>query len=126
MFIGESTEMYLEKILILSKKGEVRSVDVALATGFSKPTISEQMKRLREHNLVDMDEHNRISLTEEGRNIAEKIYERHQVLTGLFSELGVDPVTAEEDACRIEHYISDTTFEKLTERFRARQKSEEK
>lgn len=122
MIIRESDEMYLETILRLEKKGQVRSIDIVNATGYSKPTISEQMKKFRENGFIRMDERNFITLTDKGREIAEKIYERHLVLTDLFIDLGVDPETAEEDACRIEHYISDTTFDKLTERYRERKK----
>jgi DtxR family Mn-dependent transcriptional regulator len=122
MIIRESGEMYLETILRLEKKGQVRSIDIVNATGYSKPTISEQMKKFRENGFIHMDERNFITLTDKGREIAEKIYERHLVLTDLFIDLGVDPETAEEDACRIEHYISDTTFDKLTERYRERKK----
>ncbi|MGI6699139.1 MAG: metal-dependent transcriptional regulator [Christensenellales bacterium] len=122
MIIRESGEMYLETILRLEKKGQVRSIDIVNATGYSKPTISEQMKKFRENGFIRMDERNFITLTDKGREIAEKIYERHLVLTDLFIDLGVDPETAEEDACRIEHYISDTTFDKLTERYRERKK----
>ncbi|HHT15429.1 MAG TPA: metal-dependent transcriptional regulator [Clostridiales bacterium] len=122
MIIRESGEMYLETILRLEKKGQVRSIDIVNATGYSKPTISEQMKKFRENGFIHMDERNFITLTDKGREIAEKIYERHLVLTDLFIDLGVDPETAEEDACRIEHYISDATFDKLTERYRERKK----
>lgn len=122
MIIRESGEMYLETILRLEKKGQVRSIDIVNATGYSKPTISEQMKKFRENGFIRMDERNFITLTDKGREIAEKIYERHLVLTDLFIDLGVDPETAEEDACRIEHYISDATFDKLTERYRERKK----
>ncbi len=126
MIIRESGEMYLETILRLEKKGQVRSVDVANAIGYSKPTISEQMKKFRENGFIHMDERNFITLTDKGREIAEKIYERHLVLTDLLMDLGVDAETAEEDACRIEHYISNITFEKLTERYREKKKKENK
>lgn len=119
MVIRESAEMYLETILNLERKGAVRSVDIANATGFSKPTISEQMKKFRENGFIEMDEHNLITLTPAGRAIAERIWERHLLLTDLFTSIGVDPVTAEEDACRIEHYISDTTFDILKARYEA-------
>lgn len=109
----ESVEMYLETILILSKKGKVRSVDIARHMGFSKPTISEQMKRLRGESLVEVDENNHVHLTDKGKKIAERVYERHQLLTKLFMSVGVDEATATEDACRVEHYISEETFSKL-------------
>lgn len=120
MIIRESAEMYLETILVLEKKGEVRSIDIANATGFSKPTISEQMKKFRENKLIEMDDHNIITLTKKGRKIAERIWERHIMLTKLFMHIGVDAKTAEEDACRIEHYISEETYNKLKEYFEER------
>jgi len=109
----ESVEMYLETILILSKKGNVRSVDIARHMGFSKPTISEQMKRLRAQDLVIFDDNNHVHLTEKGKKVAERVYERHKLLTKLFMSVGVDEETATEDACRVEHYISKETFDKL-------------
>ncbi|HIU87637.1 MAG TPA: metal-dependent transcriptional regulator [Candidatus Avilachnospira avistercoris] len=107
----ESVEMYLETILKLSqKKPEVHSIDIANEMGFSKPSVSVAMKNLREEELITMDELNHIHLTDKGKKIAETILERHSVLTALFKNLGVDPKIAEEDACRIEHFISDETF----------------
>ena len=107
----ESEEMYLETILRLSKRNpEVHSIDVANEMGFSKPSVSVAMKHMREDGLITMDEFNHIHLTEKGQNLAESVFERHSVLTALFERLGVSPETAEEDACRIEHFISDETF----------------
>lgn len=117
MIIQESAEMYLETILLLSKKGPVRSIDIVNETGFSKPTISEQMKKFREHDYIVMDEQNYITLTPKGREIAENTYEKHQLLTKLLLLLGVDAETAADDACRIEHYISETTFDRLKEHY---------
>ena len=107
----ESVEMYLETILRLSlRKPEVHSIDVANEMGFSKPSVSVAMKNMREDGLITMDEMNHIHLTDKGREMAESVFERHSVLTKLFEGLGVDPAIAEEDACRIEHFISDETF----------------
>ena len=114
MVSTESTEMYLETIYILHKrKNTVRSVDIATEMGFSKPTISEWMNKLRREGYIDPNEGRNIVLTEKGEEIASKIYERHVVLTELFESLGVSPETASEDACRVEHYISDETFDAL-------------
>ena len=114
MKMQESGEMYLETILILSKKHNVvRSVDIAEEMNYSKPSVSRAMGKLREGHYIVMDKDGFIALTEEGRRIAEKIYERHVVLTALLTEIGVDPQTAADDACRVEHVISDETFEKV-------------
>lgn len=107
----ESIENYLETILILSKeKPDVHSIEIATTLGFSKPSVSVAMKNLRQKNLIIMNEENHIYLTEEGREIAEKIYERHQLLSKLLMSLGVSEKTALEDACRIEHDISEESF----------------
>jgi Mn-dependent DtxR family transcriptional regulator len=108
----ESGEMYLESILVLSKKDEpVRSMDVAKYLGVSKPSVSRAMAILKNGNYVEIDSQGYITLKESGRRIAEKIYERHVVLSKFFMGLGVDKQTAEEDACRIEHVISDKSFD---------------
>ena len=108
----ESGEMYLESILVLSRKDEpVRSMDVAKYLGVSKPSVSRAMAILKNGNYVEIDSLGHITLAEAGRRIAEKIYERHVVLTEFFERLGVDKQTAEEDACRIEHVISDEAFD---------------
>lgn len=110
----ESGEMYLETILVLSKKGApVRSLDVANQLGFSKPSVSRAMGILKAGEYIKIDEQGYITLTDEGSKIAKKIYERHVVISELLMELGVDMKTAEEDACRIEHVISDKTFKAL-------------
>ena len=115
MNIHESAEDYLEKILMLQEqKGSVRSIDIAVAMGFSKPSVSVAMKNLRENGYILMDSVTGfISLTDKGKVIAEKMYERHTLLSGLLIKLGVDPETAVEDACRMEHVISAQTFEAL-------------
>lgn len=114
MKIQESAENYLETILVLqNRKGSVRSVDIANELGFSKPSICVFMKNLKNNGYILMDEHSLITLTDKGRAIAEKIYERHTFLTDNLTKLGIDPKTAAEDACRIEHVISEDTFEAL-------------
>ncbi|MCR5650688.1 MAG: metal-dependent transcriptional regulator [Lachnospiraceae bacterium] len=114
MNIHESAEDYLEAILkIKEKKGMVRSIDVVNELGFSKPSISVAMKRLRENGYISMDGDNYISLTDTGKAIAEKIYNRHKTLTSFLVKLGVDAKTAEKDACKIEHDLSDISFEKI-------------
>ena len=116
MRIQESGEMYLETILILSKeKKYVRSIDVCEYMGYSKPSISRAVSLLRNSGYVDMDDRGYLSLTDAGRAIAEKIYERHQVLSNVLLSLGVDDKAAAEDACRIEHVISDETFAAIKE-----------
>ena len=114
MSLHESGEMYLETILILSKKlDHVRSIDVVEHMGFSKPSVSRGMKLLREQKLIEMDGAGYITLTGDGRAIAEKIYERHTFLSEFIAKLGVDPQIAAEDACKMEHVISDETFAAL-------------
>ncbi|GHV34236.1 DtxR family transcriptional regulator [Clostridia bacterium] len=107
----ESAEDYLEAILVIGRKrGAVRSVDVAGELGFSKPSVSVAMKKLRDGGAVEVDADGFITLTPEGLKLAERVYERHTSLTRWLSDLGVDPVVAAEDACRIEHVISDESF----------------
>lgn len=114
MKIQEAAENYLECILIIGKeKGQVRSIDVAHRLEVTKPTVSVTMKQFRENGYVEMDSDGFLTLTEKGREIAERIYERHVVLTELLVGLGVDEKTAREDACRIEHDLSDVTFARL-------------
>lgn len=111
MKIQESAENYLEAILVLGEQqGNVRSIDVANRLNFSKPSVSYAMKQFRENGLVTMDENSYLHLTPEGRKIAERTYERHELLTQVLIKLGVSAKTAEEDACRMEHVISEETF----------------
>ena len=118
MELHESGEMYLETILVLKNRlGLVRSIDIANEMGFSKPTISVAMKKYREDGLVSMDDQGFINLTEEGRDIAEKIYERHQVISHVLMALGVSENTRTEDACKMEHDISDETFAVLKKEY---------
>lgn len=114
MKIQESAENYLETILILQKRnGSVRSVDIAAELGFSKPSVSVAMKHLREGGYIRMGEDGRICLQESGRTIAERVYERHTLLSDWLCALGVDPAVAAEDACRMEHVISAESFAAL-------------
>lgn len=114
MAIAESGEMYLETILILSKKqGMVRSMDVAAYMNFSKPSISRAVSILKKDGYVNMDTDGALTLTEQGRAIAESIYERHVLLTQFLVFMGVDPKIAAEDACKMEHDISPETFEAM-------------
>ncbi len=114
MRLQESGEMYLETILILSQRLEhVRSLDVAEHMGFSKPSVSRAVSLLKKAGYLVMDPTGYLTLTDSGRSIAEKIYERHDTLYRFFIGIGVDEETALEDACKVEHYISDTTFERI-------------
>ncbi len=111
MAIQESGEMYLKTIYVLSKKSsQVRAIDVGEYMGFSKPSVSRALGLLKEDGLLIKDENGFLKLTEAGTAIAERIYERHEVLSRLLIDIGVDEKTALDDACRVEHYISDTTF----------------
>lgn len=111
MNIHESAEDYLEAILMLQEeKGYARSVDIAARLNVTKPSVSFAMKRLRENGYITMDEENLIGLTDQGMEIAHRIYDRHKILTAFLQQLGVDPQTAREDACKIEHDISEETF----------------
>lgn len=115
--VTQSGEDYLEAVLILQKKnGIVRSVDLARHMGFSKPSISHAVKVLRDGGFLAVDEDGFLHLTDIGREVAEKIYERHRFFTEQLVAAGVDQETAEQDACRIEHAISDTSFQKLKEK----------
>lgn len=118
MQIQESGEMYLEAIHVLSKeKGKVRSVDIAEYRGYSKPSVSRAVGLLKTAELIEVDHEGFISLTPAGLAVAEKIYERHTLLSMLLVNLGVSPETAAEDACRMEHAISDETFQALKRHF---------
>ena len=112
--IQESGEMYLETILVLGRKGDaVRSVDVSSHMGYSKPSVSRAIGILRRNGYLNMDAAGHLTLTESGREIAEKIYERHNILTSLLVSLGVDEEVASKDACRMEHAISDETLDAM-------------
>ena len=114
MSVHESGEMYLEAILVLSQKnGHVRSIDVSEYLGYSKPSVSRAMSILRSGGYITVDRDGTITLTESGSEIAGKIYERHTVLTHLLVQIGVSPETAAADACRLEHAISDESFQAL-------------
>ena len=118
MTIRESGEMYLETIYILSQKSPtVRGVDVGAYMGYSKPSVSRAIGILKRDGLVSTDEQGSIRLTDAGEAKAKIIYERHKLLSQLLMNIGVDEKTATEDACRIEHYISETTFEAIKKHF---------
>lgn len=110
MKIRESAEMYLETILVLSKKGQVRSIDIAKAMDFSRPSVSVTVHNLEKEGCIKIEEDGTILLLPKGKEIAEKIYERHTVLSELLVSIGVNPETAANDACKIEHDISEETF----------------
>ena len=119
MQLQESGQMYLETILILSKKSNsVRSIDISQYMSFSKPSVSRAVNLLKDGGYILISKEGYITLTALGREIAEKIYERHTLLTEMFASLGVDRKTASEDACKIEHVISDDTFSALKAHFR--------
>ena len=112
--IGKSAEDYLESMIILKEKnGYVRSIDIAGFLGVTKPSVSNAMKRLREEGYIEMDKTGFITVTAKGMAIADKIYTRHKKLTDFFVALGVDPDIAEDDACKIEHDLSDETFDAI-------------
>jgi DtxR family Mn-dependent transcriptional regulator len=112
--VRKSAEDYLEAILMLhNEHGYVRSVDIANQLGVTKPSVSYATRRLKEEGHIEMDKEGMIHLTNSGMEIASSIYERHRVLTSLFENIGVDPDTAREDACRVEHDLSEETFNAL-------------
>ena len=114
MHLQESGEMYLETILLLSKKlGKVRSLDVAEYMNFSKPSVSRAVGLLKKGMYITVDKDGFLTLTEVGMEIAQKIYERHTLLTKFLCSLGVDDETASQDACKMEHHISDQTFKAI-------------
>jgi len=123
MNLQESAEMYLETILILEKKnGTVRAIDIANHMQFSRPTISQQIKRLVAEDYLELDANRHISLSPKGRRIAEETYKRHNSLAEIFIWMGVSEQTAFEDACRIEHYISAETFNCLRQYYENQRK----
>ena len=114
MAIQESGEMYLESIYMLLQKGEpVHAIDVGKHMGYSKPSVSRAMGLLKKGGYIEVDEESHITLTDSGLAVAKKIYERHTLLTGLVVQLGVDKETAAEDACKLEHAISDKSFQAI-------------
>ncbi len=113
MHLQESGEMYLETIYVLSKRGPVRSLNVAEHMGFSKPSVSRAVGLLKSGGYLTVDGDGSLYLTEVGREVASKIYDRHTTLTAFLVGLGVNPDTASEDACRMEHVISDAAFEAI-------------
>ena len=118
MRIKESAENYLEAILAIGKeKGFVRSIDVANELGVSKPSVSVAMKNFRNDGYINVDDDGYISLTEKGKQVAERVYERHQLIAKVLMHLGVDKETAFEDSCKIEHDLSDKSFQKIKEFF---------
>ena len=114
MALQESGEMYLETIHVLSKSSQhVRSIDISEHMGYSKPSVSRAVSILKQEGYILVDSDGFITLTESGRAVAEKIFERHTLLSGILIRLGVSPEVAADDACRIEHAISDESFEAI-------------
>ncbi len=114
MHLQESGEMYLETILVLSReRPAVRAIDISEHMGYSKPSVSRAVGLLKSGGFITVDDSGHITLTSDGQAVAEKIYERHTLLTAFLIRLGVDRDTASEDACRLEHAISDTSFETI-------------
>ena len=119
MKIQESAEDYLESILIIGEKKEfVRAIDIVNHLGISKPSVSVYLKNLRENGYVDIDDKGHLSLTKSGLSIAEKIYERQKILSSLLMSLGVNEEIALKDACKIEHDLSDETFEAIKKHYK--------
>ena len=123
MHLQESGEMYLETVYILSKNGVVRSLDVAEYMGFSKPSVSRAVGLLKQGGYLLMDKEGYLTLTESGLDVAKKIYERHTLLSKFLVRLGVDKKTAAEDACKMEHDISDESFSAIKEHIRRSMKN---
>ncbi|MDD3164474.1 MAG: metal-dependent transcriptional regulator [Oscillospiraceae bacterium] len=114
MKIHKASEDYLEAMLMMQEKhGYIRSIDVAEQLGVTKPSVSYSTKRLREAGYLTMDGESYITLTDTGMEIAKRMYERHQLLTAFFVHLGVDAETAREDACKVEHDLSEKTFDAI-------------
>ena len=129
MVLHESAEDYLETILVLfERNGQVRSIDIVNEMNFSKPSISIAMKKLRENGYIRMDVNGLITLTDEGRLIAERIYSRHKLLTKVLEAIGIDEKKAEDEACKIEHDIGDETYDRIRDfylRYTEKMKQEE-
>jgi DtxR family Mn-dependent transcriptional regulator len=123
MHLQESGEMYLETVYVLSKNGVVRSLDVAEYMGFSKPSVSRAVGLLKQGGYLLMDKDGYLTLTESGLDVAKKIYERHTLLSKFLVRLGVDEKTATEDACKMEHDISDESFSAIKEHVRRKMKN---
>ena len=123
MHLQESGEMYLETVYVLSKNGVVRSLDVAEYMGFSKPSVSRAVGLLKQGGYLLMDKDGYLTLTESGLDVAKKIYERHTLLSKFLVRLGVDEKTATEDACKMEHDISDESFSAIKEHIRRSMKN---
>jgi len=127
--LHESAEDYLETILVLfERNGQVRSIDIVNEMNFSKPSISIAMKKLRENGYIRMDVNGLITLTDEGRLIAERIYSRHKLLTKVLEAIGIDEKKAEDEACKIEHDIDDETYDRIRDfylRYTEKMKQEE-
>ncbi|MBO5504533.1 MAG: metal-dependent transcriptional regulator [Lachnospiraceae bacterium] len=125
MVLHESAEDYLEKILMLTQRnGQVRSIDIATEMGYSKPSISIAMKKLRESGYIEMSEVGLITLTESGSEVAHRIYQRHQLLTNILVAIGIDEEEAMEEACKIEHDISEETYRKLNAYYEKKMKEQ--
>lgn len=118
MKIQESAQNYLEAVMMISERQEnVHAIDIVSHLGFSRATVSEMLKALRSEGYVDIDADNHITLTDKGHSIALEMYERHHTLADIFIKAGVSEETAYEDACRVEHYISDETYRCMKEYF---------
>lgn len=121
MVIQESAEMYLKTIFVLAKENEmVRSIDIAKKMNFSKPSVSRAVNNLKMENYIDIDESGYITLTEKGTRIAEDIFNKHEALTSFFMNIGVSPQTADDDACKIEHVISEETYAAIMEQLKGK------
>lgn len=125
MVIHQSAEDYLESILVLQEQcGQVRSIDIVNRLGYSKPSVSIAMKKLRESGYISMSPDGLITLNDSGLEVARKVYSRHQIITELFCMMGVSEETAAEDACRVEHDLSQETFERIRTFVREHRKTE--
>ncbi len=119
MSLYESGEMYLESIYVLTKQGkDVRAIDVCEYMGYSKPSVSRALGILKKSGHVVVEKNGHLILTDEGRAVAEKIFERHRILTEVLVSIGVNPETASDDACKIEHHISDESFKAIKKAFK--------